>query len=481
MREERVLLTDAVLNSPSPSAKTPPRTLARYESQPVASRFDRSAWFRDARFGMFIHWGVYSLLGEGEWVRSHQEISLEEYEPWVERFDPQHIDFDDMALLAKKAGMKYAVFTAKHHDGYCMYDSAYSDYSSVKRTPGRDFVAEFLTAFRKQGIKVGLYFTLIDWSHPDYPAFGDAFHPMRNNPSFKGIEHDFDRYLDFMHAQVREVCSNYGDLDILWFDFGYGDMRGEAWRGTDLISMVRSLQPNVIIDNRIEESASGFGSIVTDNPTAYSGDFVSPEQLIPPQGILCEDGTPVPWEACITLNNHWAWHHSDVDYKSSTTVIRKLVEIVSKGGNLLLNIGPDGDGRITRQTRTILQEVGAWLDVNEVSIRGASSSQLSKPEWGRWTQRGNMLYAHVLEQPIGPLPLSGLKADDISSIRLVREDRALELTKSWLIEAFDEPFVSLGADPAFTYPLADPVDTVIEIKLNDPESGSTINQTNIEA
>ena len=447
-----------------PSTTT--HTNAPYQRTPVPERFSRSDWFRDARFGMFIHWGVYSLIGEGEWVRSHQRMSYDDYAPWVERFNPQHVNFDAWAELAKAAGMQYAVFTAKHHDGYCMFDSSYTDYSSAKRAPKRDFVAEFLAAFRKQGIKVGLYFTLLDWAHPDYPAYGDMFHPMRDNPEFAAKEHNFDRYLDYMHAQIEELCCNYGDLDILWFDFSYADMRGETWRASELMRAVRRWQPNALIDNRLEVSGDGFGSIVTNHPSPYCGDFVSPEQVIPPRGIIGEDGAPVPWEACVTLNNHWAWHHSDQLYKTSETIVRKLVEVVSKGGNLLLNVGPDGDGVIPVESRQVLQAVGRWLTVNEAAIRGTEGSTLPKPEWGRWTQRGNKLYAHVLEQPIGPIPLFGLAPEEIKQVRLLAEDRILPLAESWVIDAYSElAFVSLGDDPSFSYPLPDHTNTVLEIEL----------------
>lgn len=454
------------LTAHRPSTISQENCLAPYQRTPVPERFDRSAWFREARFGMFIHWGVYSLIGEGEWVRSHQRMSYEDYQPWVERFDPQHVDFDAWAELAQAAGMQYAVFTAKHHDGYCMFDSAHTDYSSAKRAPQRDFVAEFLAAFRKRGIKVGLYFTLLDWVHPDYPAFGDMFHPMRDNPEFANRTHDFDRYLDYMHAQIEELCRNYGDLDILWFDFSYAELRGEAWRASEIMRAVRRWQPNALIDNRLEVSGDGFGSIVTPTPSPYCGDFVSPEQVIPPRGIVGEDGAPVPWEACVTLNNHWAWHHSDQLYKTPETIVRKLVEVVSKGGNLLLNVGPDGDGVIPAESRQVLQAVGRWLAVNEAAIRGAEGSALPKPEWGRWTQRGNKLYAHVLEQPIGPIPLFGLAPEEIKQVRLLAENRSLPLAESWVIDAYSElAFVSLGEEPSFTYPLPDATDTVLEIEL----------------
>ncbi|MCI6410879.1 alpha-L-fucosidase, partial [Schaalia hyovaginalis] len=280
-----------------------PRIPRRYTPPAVPERFARSQWFRRARLGMFIHWGVYSLLGRGEWVRSHEEMTAQDYLPWAKAFNPESVDFHEWARLAKEAGMEYAILTAKHHDGYCLFDSAHSDFTSAKMTPGRDFVAEFLEAFRAEGLRVGLYFSLIDWADPDYPVWGDAFHPQRNDPAFCGVRHDFDAYLTKMHAQVKELCTNYGALDILWFDFSYDEMTGERWRARELVEMVRSLQPQVLIDNRLEVSASAFGSIVTAEPSPFAGDFVSPEQLIPPSGILCEDGAPVPWESCVTLNN----------------------------------------------------------------------------------------------------------------------------------------------------------------------------------
>lgn len=443
-----------------------------YDVAPVPARFERSAWFRQARFGMFIHWGVYSLQGEGEWARSFQRLSVDDYAPWVEQFNPQHVDFDAWAELAQAAGMEYAVFTAKHHDGYCMYDSAHSDYSSAKQAPQRDFVAEFLAAFRKRGIRVGLYFTLLDWSHPDYPSQGDSFHPLRDDADFGARPRDFTRYLDHLHAQVEEICRNYGTLDILWFDFSYDDLRGEAWRATELMQTVRRWQPNALVDNRLEVSADGLGSIASGNPSPFCGDFVSPEQLIPPAGIVGDDGAPLPWEACITLNNHWGWHHDDTLFKTPEVVVRKLVEVVSKGGNLLLNVGPDGDGVLPPQTVEVLRAVGDWLAANSQSIKGAGASSLPKPEWGRWTKRDGKLYAHVLEQPIGPVPLVGVDPAHIASVRLLRDGRELALTDSWVVQAFEGiPFVALGEDPVFTYPLPDPVDTVLEIELR-PEPTS---------
>ncbi|MBO7184801.1 MAG: alpha-L-fucosidase, partial [Oscillospiraceae bacterium] len=248
-----------------------------------ASYDARMAWYKEARFGMFIHWGLYALPARGEWVRSTEQMPEEEYLPYFDAFDPKEFDPKYWAKLAKKAGMKYAVLTAKHHDGFCLFDSKYSDFKSTNTPYGRDIVAEFLQAFRAEGIRVGLYFSLIDWHHPDFPHYGDRNHPMRNNPAFGNEHRNFDRYLDFMHGQIREICENYGKLDILWFDFSYDNLRGEAWRGTQLMEMVRSLQPGVIIDNRLEVSGEGFGSLAECRPTPYHGDFVTPEKMIPPQ------------------------------------------------------------------------------------------------------------------------------------------------------------------------------------------------------
>ncbi len=197
---------------------------------------------------------------------------------------------------------------------------------------------EYVEAFREEGLKVGFYFSIIDWYHNDYPAFGDRQHPMRDQSDFKDKEIDFDKYLDYMHGQVKELLTRYGKIDIMWFDFSYDDMTGEKWKATELVKMVRELQPDIIIDNRLG------GNIKSAQPEIYAGDFYSPEQIIPPQGILNEVGEQVPWEACITLNDHWGYHAKDQNYKSAKQVIRTLVECVSKNGNLLLNVGPDAKG-----------------------------------------------------------------------------------------------------------------------------------------
>ena len=344
--------------------------------------WQRTQWFREARFGMFIHWGLYAIPARGEWVRSHEELSIQDYEPYFKDFDPVDYNPREWVRLAKAAGMKYAVLTAKHHDGFCLFDSAYTDYKCTNTKAGRDLVREFVDACHQEGIKAGLYFSIIDWHHPDYPKYGDLYHPMRNNVAFKDEKIDFDRYLDFMHNQVRELVTNYGQLDILWFDFAYGDMTGEKWRATELIKMVRQHQPNVIIDNRLEGNGDKHGSILTAEPSIFSGDFVSPEQLLPPTGVLDDEGNPVPWELCATMNNHWGYCNFDYDYKSASMIVRKLVECVSKDGNMIMNVGPDARGNIPPQSVAILQEIGRWMDLNGESVYGCGICSLPKPEWG---------------------------------------------------------------------------------------------------
>jgi alpha-L-fucosidase len=206
-----------------------------------------------------------------------------------------------------------------------------------------------------------------------------------------------------MHGQVKELCTNYGKIDILWFDFSYDNMLGEKWKATELITMVRALQPGVIIDNRLEASGENAGSIRTGKPSSYAGDFASPEQIIPPEGIRDEMGNPIPWEACITMNNHWGYSATDKNFKSPKLIIRKLVECVSKNGNLLLNVGPNAKGEIPQESLAVLEEIGRWLLQNGESIYNCGRADLPKPEWGYYTQKGDTLYAHIFGETIGPI------------------------------------------------------------------------------
>lgn len=428
----------------------------------------RIGWYQHDRFGMFIHWGLYAIPARGEWVRSVERMSIENYQPYFDQFDPVDYDPCEWARLAKAAGMKYAVLTAKHHDGFCLFDSKLTDYKATNTKAGRDLVLEFVDAFRAEGIRVGFYYSIIDWHHPDYPHYGDRVHPMRDSQAEKAREasRDFERYLAYMHGQIKELCENYGRIDLFWFDFSYDKMRGEKWRATELVRMIRSYWPDVLIDNRLEVSGEGFGSLLTGNPTEYSGDFVSPEQIIPPEGISDVNGNPVTWEACVTLNNNWGYAEFDRDWKSAATVIRKLAECVSKGGNLLLNVGPDARGRIPEASAKILSEVGEWMSRNGESIYGCGISRIPKPAWGYITENAHSVYLHICEQTVGPVPLKGLNKE-WGLIQFLSSGAEVQISPTWTTQNYpDYVFFPLGPVPHATYALPDARDTVIRIVKN---------------
>lgn len=418
----------------------------------------RLDWFKEARFGLFIHFGAYSVPARGEWVKTTEELTDEQYQVYIDAFHPESCDMKKWARLAKQAGMKYAVFTSKHHDGYCLFHTKTTDYKYEK-----DLVKEFLDAFHSEGLKAGLYYSIIDWHHPDYPHYGDKHHPQRNEESWKGYTHDFDAYLDYMHEQVRELCTNYGELDILWFDFSYDDMTGEKWKANQLVSMVKELQPNIILNNRLEVSGEGFGSIISQHPATYCGDFISPEQIVPPNGLFKEDGTEVLWETCVTMNDNWGYATLDLNYKDSKTLIRKLVECVSKGGNMLLNVGPNAKGEFPVASAKLLLEISDWMHKNHESIYGCTRCDLPKPENGRITRKGNHLYYHVLENAIGDIPLYGIYKEDIQAVYWLHDGSEAVISNSWIVSNYPD-VVFIQRPHAY---LPDDIDTVIKIVLKE--------------
>ena len=436
----------------------------------MAFHFSREAyerrveWFTRARFGMFIHFGLYSIPARGEWVRSEEFIPNEDYDPLIHEFNPTHCDMRQWMRAIRDTGAQYVVLTAKHHDGFCLFDSAYTDFKSTNSPAGRDLVREYLDAARECGLRAGLYFSIIDWRHPDFPHYGDRQHPMRNDPAYGNENRNFDRYLDYMHAQVREICSNYGKLDLIWFDFSYDNLRGEAWRATELMEMVRSLQPDVVINNRLEVSGEGYGSLAACKPTPYHGDFITPEKMVPPHSLVDAEGRPLVWESCVTMNEHWGYCATDNFYKPAPMLIKQLVECVSKGGNMILNIGPDATGRIPQRSLEIMAEMGRWMDRNGQSIYGCGPAGLAKPDYGRITRRGNTLYYHLYENTIGPMPLSGLEKDKVQAIRRLADGTEVQLSTNWVHSDYpDVVFVDLGPDPV----LPDSTDTVLEVRLKD--------------
>ena len=431
----------------------------------MEERAKRTEWFLDARFGMFIHWGLYAIPGRGEWIQSYEETPKKDYETYFEEWNPDRYDPKEWARIAKQAGMKYAVLTTKHHEGFCLFDSAYTEFKSTNTPYGRDLVREFVDAFRAEGIRVGFYYSLLDWHHEDYPAYGDMYHPERNNEALKGKQHDFNVYLDYMHNQVRELLTNYGKIDIIWFDFSYEGHFGKDWRGEELIKMVRELQPGIIINGRLEANGEDYGTVMTDEPSIYSGDFACPEMIIPPYGLKTPNGVQIPWEACFTLNNNWGYTPNDKHYKTASQIIKKLVECTSKNGNMIINISPTAKGEIPRQQKEILREVGEWMHENSESIYGCGASGFEKPEWGRYTRKGNKLYAHVTEEVIGAIALPGVNGM-VEKARRLSDGYEMLLLTPWVAKEFPGyAFVNYGTPECFSFSVEEKTYTVIELTL----------------
>jgi alpha-L-fucosidase len=419
---------------------------------------ERTQWWREARFGMFIHFGAYAVPARGEWVKSNERITTEQYQKYIDTFNPVDFDAKTWAKVARSAGMKYAVLTAKHHDGYCMFDSKLTDYKLSTRFGGRDLVREFLDAFRAEGLKVGLYYSIIDWHHPDYPNVGN--HPQRDDKEYAKRTFNWDNYLKYLHGQVEELVRDYGRLDIMWFDYSFDQYSGEKWKASELVTMVRKYQPNIILDNRLEINQ---GSAAGQRTISLLGDFETPEQGIPDAPITDKYNNPIPWETCLTLNNNWGYAEQDKNWKSPELVIHTLVNCVSKNGNLLLNVGPDARGNIPQPSIKILGEVGKWMKTNSESIYGCGAGKLTKPDWGRYTSKDNTIFAHWLYPNIGQINARGIPADKVKNVYLLNSGAELSYQKSWWGNSeTGNFFISTGSSPQKPVPF----DTVIKIELN---------------
>jgi alpha-L-fucosidase len=429
-------------------------------SDAYAKLMQRTEWWRDARFGMFIHFGAYSVAARGEWVKSTERLTTEQYQQYVDIFNPLDFDAKKWAKLARAAGMKYAVLTAKHHDGFCMFDSKLTDYKVSTRFGGRDIVREFLDAFRAEGLKVGLYYSLIDWHHPDYPNVGN--HPQRDDKEYAKKNFNWDNYLKYMHGQVEELVRDYGKLDIMWFDYSFDDYSGEKWKAKELLDMVHKYQPGIIVDNRLNANE---GTKSTGRMISKYGDFETPEQGIPDEALTDKYGNAIPWETCLTLNNNWGYTEGDKDWKSPQMIIHALVNCVSKNGNLLLNVGPDGRGNIPAESVRILTEVGQWMDKNSESIYGCGMSGFAKPDWGRYTAKGTALYLHWMYPAIGHIGIKGI-SDKNPRAYLLSTGAELPTEKTWWgNNEKDIYYVNVNRPTYMTFTLPDQTDTVIKIIL----------------
>ena len=391
------------LSAAAPAADQAPAD--RQETK--AQRDARMAWWRQAKFGMFIHWGLYAVPagewngkpvpGIGEWIMNRAQIQVKDYEPLVKLFNPVKFDANQWVKIAKDAGMKYMVITSKHHDGFCLWPSDQTDYDIASTPFKRDILGELTAACKKQGVRMCFYHSIMDWHHPDYL-------PRRawEKDTRPAGEADYERYVGYMKSQLKELVQRY-DPGVLWFD-GEWEATWTHEHGKMLYQYMRQLKPDIIINNRVDKGRGGMKGISTGSDSR--GDFGTPEQQIPATGL-----PGVDWESCMTMNNTWGYKKDDQKFKSAQTLIRNLVDTASKGGNYLLNVGPQADGLIPQASVERLAAVGRWMKANGESIHGTQASPVGKPDWGRITCRidggGASLYLHVFDWPKdGKLPVA---------------------------------------------------------------------------
>ena len=386
-----------------------------------------TSWFVHDRFGMFIHWGLYALPARHEWVKTHERTRDEVYDRYLKYFDPDLYDPRQWAKVAKAAGMRYAVLTTKHHEGFCLFDSAYTDYKSTNTPAGRDLVKEFVEAFRAEGLKVGFYYSLIDWHHPDFLI--DPNHPRRDDPDVPELNkgRDMKKYAQYMRDQVRELLTNYGKIHLLWLDFSYPGVPNpnrpwlvgkgaEDWEAKELTDLARSIQPGIMINNR----------------SGLEMDLWTPEQYQPTEPLRHPvTGDRVVWEACQTFSGSWGYHRDEASWKSPRMLIEMLIQTVSLGGNLLMNVGPTARGYFDYRAEAALDAYAQWMKYNSRSIYGCDrEEEFVAPNGCRYTRSadGKRLYVHLMNYPFAYLELPGL-AGKVEYVQFLHDASELRYTE----------------------------------------------------
>jgi len=419
--------------------------LAQPQGETPEAFLKRTQWWREAKFGMFIHWGIYAVPADAtdlqgrktiaEWYLSNKQMQVRDYEKFAAQFNPVRFNAREWVRMAKEAGMKYIVITSKHHDGFCMFDTKLTDYNIVKATPfGRDPMKELAAECKRQGIKLCFYYSIMDWHHPDY---------LPRRPWERDVRPaegaDLNRYIDFMKGQLRELLTNYGPIGVLWFDGGW-EHNAQELRSAEVNAFIRSLQPQILINDR----------------NHLPEDFSTPEQTIPagalPGGRL--------WETCMTINDTWGYAKNDTNWKSAEDLIRKLCDIAHKGGNFLLNVGPTAEGTFPEPIVERLQRIGQWMKVNGKSIYGTTQSPFRKLSFdGRCTAKGNTLYLHVFTWPEGDLRVEGLETKVLSA-RALLGNEPLKVRTEHARDGNGYTVVYISRPKRI-----DPAATVVELKL----------------
>lgn len=384
------------------------------------------SWFDEARFGMFVHWGHASVHGvELSWplvggtfaLRMCTSMPVEEYHEGAARFDPACWDARSLARTARGLGMRYAVITAKHHDGFAMYHTRQSDYSIATTPFRRDIVREFLDAMRDEGLRVGVYYSLIDWHQPDYPPFREEDKPYAFGKWRQPEPEAWERFSAFMFAQVRELLTGYGRIDLIWFDGGW-ERNTQQWKSPELEGMIRGLQPGILINDRLPGV----------------GDFATPEQFVPARPPSRR------WETCMTINESWGYNATDQRWKSARQLIHTLCEVASRGGNLLLNVGPMGDGSLQPEVSERLDVLARWMERNAESINGTVPGLEPWQCYGTSTRRGDRAYVHLLLRPYDSVTVRGVRIKQLRGVTALSTGEALQFTtRTGIIEAQYHP------------------------------------------